>query len=50
MGQKRTGDPVNIECDVIARYVYRLLTSSKSTAGKAGRGKTLLEQLEGAGF
>ena len=50
MGQKRPGDAVNIECDVIARYVGRLLAGGKGAAGKAAGGTSLFEQLEGAGF
>lgn len=50
MGQKRPGDAVNIECDVIARYVYRLLAGDKRTAAETGYGKSLLDCMEGAGF
>lgn len=57
MKQKRPGNKVNIECDVIARYVYRLLTGDTeaglepaTTKIAAMNGKTLLEKMEGAGF
>ncbi|MCU0608938.1 MAG: riboflavin synthase [Chitinispirillaceae bacterium] len=50
MGRKRAGDRVNIECDVIARYLDRLMhgESRKAAAGKKGR--TILEQMERSGF
>jgi riboflavin synthase len=51
MGRKRSGDAVNIECDVIARYVYRLLASDKGGEdAAAGRETTLLQRMEEAGL
>jgi riboflavin synthase alpha subunit len=50
MGQKRPGDAVNIEFDVIARYIDRLLACGKGAAGNGRGGTSLLEHLEGAGF
>jgi riboflavin synthase len=57
IGRKRPGDAVNIECDVIARYVYRLLTGGTeaglepaTTKIAARSGNALLEKMEGAGF
>jgi riboflavin synthase len=50
IGRKRAGDPVNIECDMIARYVSRFLTADKGEADAPGRETTLLQRMEGAGF
>ena len=50
MGQKRPGDRVNIECDVIARYVSSLLAGDRGPSGASDRDTTLLEKIEGAGF
>ncbi len=48
MGTKRIGDRVNIECDVIARYLDRLL--SGTPAAPAERTESLPEQMERLGF
>lgn len=48
MGNKSVGDRVNIECDVIARYLDRLLQSR--TRAPRREGETLLEQMERCGF
>jgi riboflavin synthase len=50
MRDKREGDRVNIECDVLARYVQRLLTADRPPAKGGAGGRTLFEKLEGAGF
>lgn len=50
IGRKRTGDAVNIECDVIARYIHRLLAADKGGPGAAGRETKFLERRGGAGF
>jgi riboflavin synthase len=50
MGRKRPGDAVNIECDVIARYVNRFLSAAKGDTPGDGRETTLLQRMEGAGF
>jgi riboflavin synthase len=49
---KLPGDGVNIECDVIARYLARLLSMHKEgTAGaEASGGGSFLEKLEGLGY
>ena len=47
---KRTGDPVNIECDVIARYIYTMLHGTPAKPGKAQGGETLIERMERSGF
>jgi riboflavin synthase len=49
MKQKRPKDVVNIECDVIARYVSRLLSRGTDDAEKTD-GKTLYKRMEGGGF
>jgi riboflavin synthase len=50
IGHKRPGDAVNIECDVIARYVDRFLSAAKGETPGDGRETTLLQRMEGAGF
>jgi riboflavin synthase len=55
MGLKKAGDEVNIECDVLARYIQRLIGAATSSGELAhcheGLAKgSLLDQLEGAGF
>ena len=29
IGRKRTGDKVNVECDMLAKYIERLITKNK---------------------
>jgi riboflavin synthase len=48
MRNKGVGDRVNIECDVIARYLDRLLRCRKTAPG--AKGESLLEQMERFGF
>ena len=45
MSAKRAGDFVNIECDVLARYIYRM-----ARAGAAPDGESLLDKMERLGF
>ena len=49
MALKRPGDRVNIECDVLARYVERLLAGRADGAG-AGGGGSLFDKLERSGY
>jgi riboflavin synthase len=51
MGVKKAGDEVNIECDVLARYVERLF-SRDSLSGERTHvdGGSLIDKLERAGF
>jgi riboflavin synthase len=53
MPLKKTGDTVNIECDVLARYMHRMVTVGgehpESSGRTAGR-ETLLDQMERVGF
>jgi riboflavin synthase len=54
MGLKNAGSEVNIECDVLARYIERLLGHVGSYGGEImqfeGSDGSLLDKLEGAGF
>jgi riboflavin synthase len=54
MGLKKPGDEVNIECDVLARYIQRLIGAAAGGAlahCNEGLAKgSLLDKLEGAGF
>jgi riboflavin synthase len=50
IGRKKPGDAVNIECDVIARYVGRVLSADRGDTPGDGRETTLLHRMEGAGF
>jgi riboflavin synthase len=55
MGLKKAGDEVNIECDVLVRYIERLIGSATYSGERAhcdeGLFKgSLLDKLEGAGF
>jgi riboflavin synthase len=47
---KRTGDPVNLECDVIARYIYRMIHGASATPEAPGRGERLVGLMERSGF
>ena len=49
LGSRRVGDPVNLEVDIIARYVARLLDIGGATAADTAGGVTL-EQLRRAGY
>ncbi|MBO0601851.1 riboflavin synthase [Sporosarcina sp. E16_3] len=46
IGRKRTGDKVNVECDMLAKYIERLLTTNK---GKSTGGLTM-DTLIASGF
>jgi riboflavin synthase len=48
MRNKGVGDKVNIECDIIARYLDRLLRSQRTAP--SAESETLLEQMERLGF
>ena len=53
MSLKKPGDAVNIECDVLARYVNRMMTfggQQPEASGRTAGRETLLEQMERAGF
>jgi riboflavin synthase len=44
MSAKRAGDAVNIECDVMARYIYRMITASGAAK------ESLADKMERLGF
>ena len=50
MGKKGVGEKVNIECDVIARYLDRLLFTEKDEGTPSSLGSSLLTKLERSGF
>jgi riboflavin synthase alpha subunit len=50
LSKKREGDRVNIECDVLARYIYRMLNTEKVRDPLDTGNETLLEKMEKAGF
>ncbi|MCG5526743.1 MULTISPECIES: riboflavin synthase [Halorhodospira] len=50
LGERRAGDPVNIEVDLVARYVERLLSAGSDGTGDGSGGGLTLEQLRQAGF
>lgn len=51
MARKRPGDRLNVECDVIARYIARLAEAGRPGATDGGEAKsTLLDTLERSGF
>jgi riboflavin synthase len=48
---KKAGDRVNLECDVIARYIYRILTGSVAAGSPLSRrGDRLVDLMERSGF
>lgn len=47
IGQKRVGEHVNIECDMLAKYMERLLTTDK---GNTAGGGISIEKLAASGF
>lgn len=49
LARKRPGDRVNIECDVLARYIGRLLETGAVDKKNAG-GASLADSLERSGF
>jgi riboflavin synthase len=49
MFTKKSGEFVNIECDVLARYLYKMI-KSESSSGTQASGESLLEKMERLGF
>lgn len=52
LGTARSGDEVNLECDVLARYINHLLRkgSTEQGASALNSGSGLLDKLESFGF
>jgi riboflavin synthase len=50
LGNKKAGGKVNIEADVIARYVYTLLNKKAEGGGCGKPGETLFSKMERLGF
>ena len=53
MGLKKAGDEVNIECDVLARYIERLLDKDPAVGERGnddGAAGSLMDKLERSGF
>jgi riboflavin synthase alpha subunit len=51
MGEKKPGDSVNIECDVLARYLYNMIKVKPLIDNKETiTGDTLIGKLERMGF
>jgi riboflavin synthase len=50
LANKKNGSLVNIECDVLARYVLRCLQAAAGGSGQSGTGENLLSAMERLGF
>jgi len=51
MGDKKIGDNVNIECDVLARYIYGMIKAGVSVnSEQPGQKETLVDKLEKLGY
>ena len=50
LGRCRVGDEVNIETDIIAKYVEKLLGASGDLPSVEGKGEKLLDKLKDHGF
>lgn len=50
MLSKKAGDPVNLECDLIARYLHRLLAFKENAYPPETTGDLLLSKMERLGF
>ncbi|MBN1604082.1 MAG: riboflavin synthase [Chitinispirillaceae bacterium] len=50
LSQKKVGDYVNIECDVLARYIKRIFNSGRNSSMSGISNESLLLKMEGAGF
>jgi riboflavin synthase len=58
MGEKRAGDSVNIECDVLARYIYGMIKAGVSinsevmtnTVSSINQKETLVDKIERLGY
>ncbi|HEX2958512.1 MAG TPA: riboflavin synthase [Chitinispirillaceae bacterium] len=50
LSHKKVGDQVNIECDILARYIKRIFNSGCSHDRSEHSGESLLNKMMGAGF
>jgi riboflavin synthase len=50
LSHKKIGDQVNIECDILARYIKRIFNSGSVTGQSEHSGDSLLTKMMGAGF
>jgi len=56
MGEKKVGDSVNIECDVLARYIYGMIKAGVSinseinTVSSVDQKETLVDKMERLGY
>jgi riboflavin synthase len=50
LSHKKVGDQVNIECDILARYIKRIFTSGSVEAQADRSGDSLLHKMMEAGF
>ncbi len=48
LGDRKPGDRVNLEADIVGKYIYRYLRSGKESGGSDGAG--LMEKLREGGF
>jgi riboflavin synthase len=49
MGEKKAGDDVNIECDVLARYIYGMIKAGVSISSDNNK-ETLIDKMEKLGY
>jgi riboflavin synthase len=50
MEEKRVGDNVNIECDVLARYIYNMIKAESFSVSNIDNEETLIDKLKRMGF
>lgn len=50
MVTKRTGDMVNLECDIVSRYLFRIAQYYRASEGSAKESDSLLNKMERFGF
>ncbi len=50
LGERRVGDRVNLEVDIIGKYVQRFLTGASQNSTEASRDEELLRKLSEGGF
>jgi len=50
MFTKKIGDMVNLECDIVSRYLYRITTFNNAAKGSVREPDSLINKLERFGF